>query len=51
MENGVTRAALARDEALGAAAVTAGVVDGRYAGQSKARYLVVFMLFLITTVN
>ncbi|VVD82380.1 MFS transporter [Pandoraea soli] len=51
MENGVTRAALARDEALGTAAATAGGVDGRYAGQSKARYLVVFMLFLITTVN
>ena len=53
MENGVQRArdSLAQESARGGVA-TAGRADATsYAGRSKARFLIVLMLFLVTTVN
>ncbi|CAB3802498.1 putative glucarate transporter [Paraburkholderia caffeinitolerans] len=53
MENGVSQARQmpAGEPARGNVAATAGDIAGSYAGRSKARFLIVFMLFLVTTVN
>ncbi len=52
MENGVQRAATstARENVRDSVASSDGHA-GSYAGRSKARFLIVFMLFLVTTIN
>jgi ACS family glucarate transporter-like MFS transporter len=52
MENGVQRAgtSIAHENVRGVSVSADGNADS-YAGRSKARFLIVFMLFLVTTIN